>query len=56
MKLQDKTIQIRLPREVIEMAKNDDAHYQTKLTEIIMNYYSVSLLGIKQLREANNEK
>ena len=55
MKLQDKSVLIRVPRELVELMQLETVHYTTKMTEILMNHYNLTFLKIKPLREKNNE-
>lgn len=57
MKLQDKDIHLKVPNELLELMKSQEVRYQSKMVDILLSHYGLSLISIKQSREAaNNEK
>jgi hypothetical protein len=55
MKLQDKAVLIRVPRELVELMQIENIHYTTKMTEILMAHYNLTFLQIRKTREINND-
>ena len=56
MRLQDKDIHLKVPNELLELMKSQEVRYQSKMVDILLSHYGLSLISIKQTREANNEK
>ena len=57
MKLQDKDIHLKVPNELLELMKSQEVRYQSKMVDILLSHYGLSLISIKQSRKAvSNEK
>jgi hypothetical protein len=51
--LLDKEIKLRLPSELIEKMKSQEHQYTTKIRDILLEHYDMTLLQIK-LERLNN--
>ena len=45
--LLDKEIKLRLPSELIEKMKSQEPHYTTKIRDILLEHYGMTLQEIK---------